>query len=161
VAEVRQLEAALDIAKSQGESGRSLVRRSVQTGELQDRFIGLVESSCSNQSSRFISIRIEETNEAVAGAENELVRKHRAKKQIESLMGTEQFRETAELQRRLQLELDDLARSSQSEEDANAPETSQSDHPAARPSKRASIIPQSVANLPPRSLAQHLLIEVA
>lgn len=124
VAELRQLQADFDFAQSQEESGRALVRNSALSGELQDRYIGLVETICSSKMSMFMNIRIERTSAEVAAMQAELVGKHREEKQIEILIRTELERDTTDSQRRLQVELDEWARSRGTEHRPNSLESS-------------------------------------
>ncbi|HXS75103.1 MAG TPA: hypothetical protein VN753_02920 [Terracidiphilus sp.] len=118
VEQLRHLKAARDVAELQEKSGRALVRKSALTGETQDRYIGLAEIFCSSANSKLMSIRIEQTSATTSVMKAELVRKHREKKQVEILIRRELERETEHSRRRAQLELDDWARLSGSEEEA-------------------------------------------
>lgn len=111
MAQLHQLQTALELAWSKEKSGRALVRRSVFQSEAQDRYIGLLESLSSSGLAGCYGLRIEQASAQVAELRAELLRKHREREQIQILIRTQSEREIADSLRRLQSQLDEWARS--------------------------------------------------
>ena len=109
--ELDQLEAALEEAYSRERSGRELLCKSVWQESVQDRYIGMLEVLRGSNRAHCARMRIELTKAKAAELRAELLKKHREKEQIQILIRNQSEREHRDSLRRLQLQLDDWARS--------------------------------------------------
>lgn len=118
MAELQQLEASRKEALFRAKSGRELVCTGVRQQSVHDRYIGQLELFRGSNRAHYASDRIDLIGAKVAELKAELLRKHREKEQIRVLIRIQLEREKQELLRRLQLQLDEWARSIWSDESA-------------------------------------------
>ena len=110
VAELGQLKNALEVAHSRQGNGRTLVTRSVMTGETQDRLYGLEEIAAAVRISAVLESRLRSATEKVERIRSEFLNKRLERRQAETLLQSALDREADLAQRKMQLSLDEWTR---------------------------------------------------
>ena len=109
-AELRQIEEALEQARSRRQTGRVLVERSIESGETRDRVIGIEEVACANRVLKVLIRRKHPAEELVERTRAQYLGKRTERCQVESLLRVELERESVAAQRRSQSSLDEWYR---------------------------------------------------
>lgn len=107
VAQLDQLKNAVEAAHNREGNGRTLVTRSVTTGETQDRLCGLEEIAAAVRISAVLESRLRSATEKVERIRSEFLNKRLEKRQAETLLHSALDREAGLAQRKMQLSLDE------------------------------------------------------
>jgi hypothetical protein len=126
IAELRQLETALEVASTREGSGRALVSRSVMSGETQDRIFAVEEIAIAVRISTVLKARVRAANENIQRIRDEFLHKRLEKRQAETLLESALEREASLEQRKMQLALDEWTRLRRGEESVNGIESGHS-----------------------------------
>jgi hypothetical protein len=126
IAELRQLETALEVASTREGNGRALVSRSVMTGETQDRSFAVEEIAIAVRISTVLKARVRGAAENIQRIRDEFLHKRLEKRQAETLLESALEREASLAQRKMQLALDEWTRLRRSEESVNGIESAHS-----------------------------------
>jgi hypothetical protein len=126
LAELHQLNRALELARTREGNGRALVSRSVRSGETQDRIIGLEEIEIAVRISTVLMARVRSATEKIQRIRNEFLHKRLEKRQAETLLQSALEREASAAQRKMQLALDEWTRLRRREEKSDAAESARS-----------------------------------
>jgi hypothetical protein len=122
VVELDQLKNAVEAAHNREGNGRTLVTRSVMTGETQDRLYGIEEIAAAVQISAVLESRLRSATEKVERIRSEFLNKRLEKRQAEILLQSALDRAADLAQRKMQLSLDEWTRlRRRGEEDRHEP----------------------------------------
>ena len=111
--ELNRLRNALNATAERDRRGRRLVAASAQTGEVQDRLAGLVESRAAGRLADVLSARIETAAQEAAELQQSFLVRRVERRQVETLIEETEAQDEVEASRRGQQALDDWHRSRQ------------------------------------------------
>jgi hypothetical protein len=107
LAELAQLELALDAAGQRESAGRMLIAASAASGDVADRVAGIEESRSAARHTAALAARIRTAKDTVASLRQDYLGNRTARMQAETLAGHERARKESENLRRAQQTLDE------------------------------------------------------